>query len=222
MRAVLPILRDGVSVPSLLEGKLYADFRIGRYAEGFTKLLETLHFDIQAVSILAGAPMKWKNIDAVCDKLIEFGMEVTEHWTPALTKAEITGGYLTYMRGDREATTRPGTFSPISPIPVAPDTKILTGCGVQVCFAVMRVDYLDKDQESYGNIIASFGPYRYILYVAGQAEDVKEALTFLFQFADSEELDYLKYDLPELLTWWDAPSLPASDPLAVSVSKQSR
>jgi TIR domain-containing protein len=219
LRGVLPILRDGVGLPSLLEGRLYADFRPRKYGQGLKSLLHALEFSIDEIVVLAGAPMKAKNIELIEAVLVNFGCEVVDTWTPVSTKVEVTGGYLSYMRGDRES--RPGapsTFSPISPIPRERDTSILSGEGIQACFAVMRVDFVKDDFIEYENMRLNLAAYRYVIYVSGKFADVRRVLEHLNGFVQARQIEYLKYDIPDLLLWWDSPTLPNSRSVVVSVS----
>jgi hypothetical protein len=61
----LPVLHRDIDVPSLIKGRLYADFRPGKYRQGLDALLKALDFDISSLPLLAGCIIKQKDIGLI-------------------------------------------------------------------------------------------------------------------------------------------------------------
>jgi TIR domain len=221
IRKFLPILYRGVEVPSLVKGRLYADFRPGKYRSGFAALLKTLDFDLSSLPILAGCIIKHRHISLVCQLLLSQGYRPVKSWNPIPARLEITSGYLSYMRGHTDA--RSGdvdVFSPMSPIPIADGTPALIheDTQVQICFAALRTNLFQNDTEIQDSSIIMLPSWRFVIYFLGKSSPVREVIAYLSDYAVENQIKSIKHDLPDLLGWWNRPSLPLGPQVTIFIS----
>jgi len=215
----LPVLYRDVEVPSLIKGKMYADFRPGKYPKGLADLLKALDFDLLSLFILAGCIVKEKHIGLVCKLLLGQGYTYVKKWRPAAARLEITSGYLTYLRGKRDC--RSGdvdVFSPMSPIPIAPGTPALSRGETQVCFAALRIDLFENDSIATERAFIAFPSWRFVIYILGRSPSVYETISYLSDYAVVHQVKSMKHDMPDLLKWWNNPSITNGPEITVSIS----
>jgi len=211
IRSVLPLMVGTITVPSLLEGKLYADFRHGKYVGPLRSLLQALGFDEQTVGVLAGSIIKGKYIDGLIQHLRDEGFSSTKRWKPMQLRVEIDGGYLTYMRGARGSAGKFATFSPLSPLPLNTEWPILRRGGIQIGFGHMRVDYLgDADQISG----LSLPTWRNIIFIGGPSVEVRSFVSSLL--ASGIRLGGAFHDLTDVISWWSNQHFPSGDDVSVT------
>lgn len=221
IKKFLPVLYRDMDIPSLIKGRLYADFRPGKYRQGLAALLKALNLDIPSLPILAGCIIKQKHISLACQVLMSYGYRYAKNWHPTPARLEITSGYLSYMRGHTDA--RSGdvdVFSPLSPIPIADGTPALIheDTQVQICFAALRTHLFENDVENVENATIFLPSWRFVIYVLGKSSSVFQVITRLSDYSVENRVDSLKYDMPDLLHWWRHPSLPPGPEVTVFTS----
>jgi hypothetical protein len=200
VKKVIPVLRDPVAIPAMLEGKVFADFR-ERYQFGWAALRRALGVMERPVSVMVGVLIGNGDIHDVCKYLRGRDYSLNTHWPAIVADVEIATGYYAGLRGDLGAVG--GEVSIFKPQPVLDvDDKlpILRRSEVVIAFVFCL------EAMRFRRMPPRYSEFRRALYAIGPAREVRKAIELLLRYTALPK--GTRYDLEIALKWWASPSYP--------------
>jgi TIR domain len=216
LRGVLPLLREQAKLPSLLDGRLYADFTGRRYQRPFNLLLKALGHDLDSICVMASFISKKRRLARLVPHLIDtFGFSKVATWEPVDLHVEITAGYLSYLR---DSSVKGAGFryqSPPSPLILDPEVPPLAKAHLQIGFGHMRAHLIQgADVHVHGGATYEVPNWKSTIHIAGLSPEVEKIVIHL---ADCEYLgDEVRQDVAEIAQWWKRSQLPHRHTVRVS------
>jgi hypothetical protein len=203
---VLPALLGDVTLPALLKGKFYADFRKS-YRDGLHAMRHALGMDLMNLPIMLGCLIKGRGIDGLIHYLRRGGYRSKKRWPICELRLELASGYFAYMRGDRHSSAvEPSLFQPQTALALREDLPILHRDPVTVAFGEWR-DEKFRNQGITGdlNFVFLLPEWRNVLYILGPAAAVHASALEILEYHDLP--NGARYDLELALKWWKKPKV---------------